>query len=205
MSRDRSRLQSVAVQPEVVLASSSANRRDLLGRLIDGFRVCEPVGGEPLVEGETGRERALRLSRHKAGSVRTAYPSHLIIGSDQVAECGGRVLHKPGTPERARADLEWASGRSIHFWTGLALLDTRNGLEYTAVDHTRVWMRTLSAGEIARYLEADQPWSCAASFRAESRGPSLWHRLATRDPTALVGLPLIRLAHFLRQAGYPVP
>ncbi len=205
MSRDPSRLRPVVGRPEVVLASSSANRRELLGRLIDGFRVCDPVGGESLIAGESGRERALRLSRIKAGSVRTAYPSHLIIGSDQVAECGGRLLHKPGTPERARADLEWASGRSIHFWTGLALLDTRSGSEYTTVDHTRVWMRRLSAEEIDRYLEADQPWSCAASFRAESLGPALWDRLATRDPSALVGLPLIRLAHFLRQAGYPVP
>ncbi len=205
MSRDPSSLRPVSAKPEVILASSSVNRRELLGRLIDGFRVCEPVGGEPLLFGETGRERALRLSFFKAESVKAAYPSHLIIGSDQVAECEGRLLHKPGTSEQARADLAWSSGRSIHFWTGLVLLDTRTGSESTMVDHTRVWMRTLSAEEIDRYLEADQPWSCAASFRAESRGPALWRGLLTRDPTALVGLPLIRLAHFLRQAGYPVP
>ncbi len=193
------------VKPEVVLASSSVNRRALLGRLIDGFQVCEPTGGEPVLEGECARGRALRLSRFKAVSAKTAYPAHLIIGSDQVAECGGRLLHKPLAVEGAMADLQWASGRVIHFWTGLVVLDTRTGTEYAAVDHTRVWMRELSAAEIARYLAADAPWSCAASFRAESRGPSLWRCLSTRDPSALIGLPLIRLAQFLREAGYPVP
>lgn len=191
--------------PRLILASSSENRKALLARLVDHFEVLHPPCAETPLPGESARARAGRLAVLKATAAAPGLTHHLIIGSDQVAECRGRILHKPGTPERARADLSWSAGQRIDFWTGVSVLDTRSGTVRSAIDHTRVWMRPYTVAEIDRYLERDQPWSAAGSFRMESLGPALFRSMATRDPTALIGLPLVVLGRLLREHGYPLP
>ncbi len=191
--------------PQLVLASSSQNRKLLLRRLVSDFAIMEPISGETVEPNERGRLRAIRLARLKAASIAEGLAHHLIIGSDQVAESRGRVLHKPGECGQATSDLLWSAGQQIDFWTGVCVRDTRSGQERYAVDHTRVWMREFTRDEILRYLSIDQPWGCAASFRAESLGPALFRTMVTRDPTALIGLPLIALSHLLRTFGYPLP
>jgi len=129
----------------------------------------------------------------------------LIIGSDQVADLDGSVLDKPGTAARARAQLGASSGREVHFHTALCLLDTRNGRRHTHVDHTCVRFRELTAMEIGRYIEREQPLDCAGSFKCEGLGISLFASIDNADPTALIGLPLIALARMLREAGIELP
>jgi septum formation protein len=147
----------------------------------------------------------LRLAIAKAAAVARDYPDALVIGSDQVAELDGMVLDKPGTAERARAQLAASSGRDVHFHTALCLLDTRSGHRHTLVDHTRVRFRTLDAAEIARYVEREQPLDCAGSFKCEGLGISLFEAIDNSDPSALIGLPLIALARLLREAGIALP
>ncbi len=128
-----------------------------------------------------------------------------MIGSDQVAERDGLILDKPGTVERARAQLAACSGRKVHFHTALCLLDTRSGQDRIHVDHTLVCFRSLDATEIARYVEREQPLDCAGSFKCEGLGISLFERIDNEDPSALIGLPLIALARLLREAGIALP
>jgi len=128
-----------------------------------------------------------------------------VIGSDQVAELDGRPVGKPGTPERARAQLAASAGRSIVFHTAVCLVDTRAGTADTAIDRTEVVFRPLSADEIARYVARENPIDTAGSFKAESAGIALFERIESTDPTALIGLPLIALSRLLRAAGFTLP
>jgi len=128
-----------------------------------------------------------------------------VIGSDQVAELDGRPVGKPGTPERARAQLAASAGRSIVFHTAVCLVDTRAGTADAAIDRTEVVFRPLSADEIARYVERENPIDTAGSFKAESAGIALFERIESTDPTALIGLPLIALSRLLRGAGFTLP
>ncbi len=191
--------------PRLIPASSSENRKMLLGRLVQRFESLDPLCHETPRPGESPRARAHRLAELKARSIAPGLENCLIIGSDQVAGCRGRILHKPETHDRAMADLLWSAGHRIDFWTGVCVLDTRTGEKRSCMDHTRVWMRALTRAEIERYLAQDEPWSCAASFRAESLGPALFRRMVTRDPAALIGLPLIGLSRLLREQNYPLP
>ncbi|MHB1544795.1 MAG: Maf family protein [Gammaproteobacteria bacterium] len=191
--------------PHLVLATTSENRKLLLKRLVHTFETVDPLCEETPQPDELPRARACRLAEIKATSVANGFGNRLIIGSDQVAECRGRILHKPLTSGQAVTDLLWSAGHRIDFWTGVCVLDTRSGEKRSSVDHTRVWMREYTRAEIQRYLSKDQPWSCAASFRAESLGPALFRSMATRDPTALIGLPLIALSRLLRELDYPLP
>lgn len=191
--------------PELILASGSAGRRQLLQRLQLPFRVIVPGIEESRRPGEAPRALAERLSREKALAVAGGLAGGLVIGSDQVADCDGELLGKPGTRDRAIAQLQLASGRAVTFWTGLALANAGTGHIQSTVIRCDVHFRNLSTGEITRYVDADQPLECAGSFRAESLGTVLFRRLETDDPTSLVGLPLIALCGMLRAEGIALP
>jgi len=191
--------------PTLVLGSTSRYRAELLGRLYRRFDQRAPGTDESSLPGETPRDRALRLAIAKAHAAAEGLEDALVIGSDQVAELEGLVLDKPGSGERARAQLTACSGREVHFHTALCLHDTRSGQDRIHVDHTRVHFRSLDSGEIARYIEREQPLDCAGSFKCEGLGISLFERIDNEDPSALIGLPLIALARLLREAGIALP
>jgi len=191
--------------PRLVLGSTSRYRAELLRRLVANFEQSAPGTDEVPLPHETPPERALRLAIAKAEAAASGRPNALVVGSDQVAELDGLILDKPGTVERARAQLSASSGREVHFHTALCLLDTRNGQRHTHVDHTCVRFRELGAAEIARYIEREQPLDCAGSFKCEGLGISLFESIDNRDPSALIGLPLIALARMLRNAGIALP
>ncbi|MDW2981105.1 Maf family nucleotide pyrophosphatase [Rhodanobacter sp. KK11] len=191
--------------PRIVLGSTSRYRAELLQRLLPDFEQTAPGTDETPLPDEEPAARALRLAIAKAEAVARNRRDALVIGSDQVAELDGLILDKPGTVERARAQLAASSGREVHFHTALCLLDARDGRRHTHVDHTRVRFRALGAAEIARYIEREQPLDCAGSFKCEGLGISLFEAIESRDPSALVGLPLIALARLLRMAGIELP
>ncbi len=193
--------------PDLVLASTSRYRRDLLARLATGFRVMPPDVDETPRPGETALALATRLAEAKALAVARGCPGALVIGSDQVAELDGRPTGKPGTREQALAQLAASSGRSVIFHTALCVADARTvpPTIHAATDRTEVVFRTLDAGEIARYVDREQPFDAAGSFKAEGLGIALFERIDTTDPTALIGLPLIALARLLRAAGFTLP
>lgn len=191
--------------PRLVLGSTSRYRADLLRRLIADFEQQSPGTDETAMAGETPVARALRLAIAKAEAAADGCSNALVIGSDQVAELDGRLLDKPGTAAVACAQLAASSDRTVQFHTALCLLDTRDGQRHTHVDHTRVHFRQLDASEIARYVEREQPLDCAGSFKCEGLGISLFEYIDNRDPTALIGLPLIALAKMLRACGLDLP
>lgn len=191
--------------PRLVLGSTSRYRAELLRRLCASFEQRAPGTDETALPGEPPAARALRLAIAKAEAAAAGLIDALVIGSDQVAELDGQMLDKPGTPDRACEQLAASSGRTVHFHTALCLLDSRSGERHTHVDHTQVRFRTLTDGEIQRYVEREQPLDCAGSFKCEGLGISLFERIDNEDPTALVGLPLISLARLLRQAGISLP
>ena len=188
----------------LVLASTSPYRRGLLSRLGLPFTVECPDVDETPAAGETPAALAARLAEAKARAVADRHPNAWVIGSDQVAELDGRPLGKPGTRDRAMAQLAAASGRTVAFHTALCVVGPAGGA-HRHVDRTQVRFRTLDAGEIGRYLDAEQPYDCAGSFKCEGLGIVLFEAIGTDDPTALVGLPLIALAGALRAAGYRLP
>lgn len=187
----------------LLLASTSRYRRELLERLGLPLETARPAVDEAPVAGETPRAMAMRLARAKAEAVALIHPGRWVIGSDQVAELNGAPLGKPGTAERAQAQLAAMSGQIIQFHTAVCLM--RDGEALQACDLTRVHFRALGMAEIARYVAAEQPLDCAGSFKCEGLGISLFEEIENRDPTALVGLPLIALSQLLREAGYTLP
>lgn len=189
----------------IVLGSTSRYRAELLRRLLPDFEQVAPHTDESPLPHEAPPARALRLAIAKAEAVARSCGDALVIGSDQVAEVDGVVLDKPGSSERACAQLAASSGRSVRFHTALCLLDTRQGRKQTYVDDTRVRFRDLAPAEIARYVEREQPLDCAGSFKCEGLGISLFSAIDSNDPSALIGLPLIALARLLRDAGVAVP
>ncbi|WP_430389464.1 Maf family protein [Dyella sp. 20L07] len=191
--------------PTLVLGSTSRYRAELLRRIYADFEQRAPGTDESPLPDESPRNRALRLAIAKAKAAAEGLTDALVIGSDQVAELEGLVLDKPGTVERARAQLTASSGREVHFHTALCLHDTCTGQNLIHVDHTRVFFRSLDAAEIARYVEREQPLDCAGSFKCEGLGISLFERIENEDPSALIGLPLIALTRLLREAGIPLP
>lgn len=192
--------------PTLILASGSSGRRQLLARLGLPFVAIPPDIDESRRPGESPPGLAERLSREKALAVAgTREAGGLVIGSDQVADCGGVILGKPGTIERAASQLALASGRCVSFWTGLALVVAGSERIRSTVVRCDVHFRELQEDEIRRYLARDTPLDCAGSFRAEGLGSILFRRIETEDPTSLVGLPLIALCGFLREAGIRLP
>lgn len=191
--------------PRIVLGSTSRYRADLLRRLIPHFEQVAPATDEAPLPDEEPRARALRLAIAKAEAVAQLCPGALVIGSDQVAALGDLVLDKPGSVERACAQLAASSSREVDFHTALCVIDTRHHRQYTHLDLTRVCFRQLQPDEIRRYVEREQPLDCAGSFKCEGLGISLFDRIDNQDPSALIGLPLIALARLLREAGVTVP
>lgn len=189
----------------LILASSSPYRRALLDRLQLSYQACSPEIDESRLEHETPEAYVRRLSREKAEAITARFPQALIIGSDQTAVLNGEILGKPGTHERAFQQLQRAAGHHVDFLTGLCLLDSANGDAQTEVVTTRVHFRPLDDATIERYLQLEQPYDCAGSFRSEALGISLFERIEGEDPTALVGLPLISLISMLHQAGLSLP
>jgi septum formation protein len=188
----------------LVLASTSRYRRALLNQLGLPFAVASPATDEAPLAGESPVRTALRLAEAKARSVAHDHPGALVIGSDQVADCDGRAIGKPVDHADAVAQLTALSGRTVVFHTGLALLDAATGDCQTAMIDVRSTFRELAPAEIEAYLRRDQPYDCAASVKSDALGIALFTRIDSDDPTALVGLPLIRLTDMLRAAGVAV-
>jgi septum formation protein len=185
----------------LLLASTSPYRRRLLERLGLPFAVEAPQVDETPAADELPAARALRLARLKAAAVSARHPGSLVLGSDQVADCGGLVLDKPGDAAGCRAQLRASSGRAVQFHTAVVLLRAEPPVVRDFIDQTTVRFRSLAEDEIARYVERDAPFDCAGGFRSEGLGVTLFESVETRDPTALVGLPLIWVADALRAAG----
>jgi septum formation protein len=189
----------------LILASSSRYRRELLRRLQLTFEVMAPHVNESPLALETPLERAPRLALAKATAVSRRRADATVIGSDQVAVCKGEILDKPGTAERCEAHLRWLSGSAATFYTAVAVLPAAGGASIQFLDTTTVYFRPLQSAEIARYIEVEQPFDCSGGFRSESLGISLFARVVSEDPTALIGPPLFALGRALRQLGYQLP
>jgi septum formation protein len=187
--------------PPIVLASTSPFRRDLLARLGLPFVADSPAVDESRRPDEPPQVLVLRLAEAKARAVAECHPGSLVIGSDQVACIGDEVLGKPGDRARAIAQLERASGRAVLFQTGLCLLNTASGRAQTLVEPFRVHFRRLTRARIEGYVDRERPFDCAGSFKSEGLGIALFQRLEGEDPTALIGLPLIRLVALLELEG----
>lgn len=187
------------------LASTSPYRRELLAKLGLAFEVARPEVDETPLTGETPTAMAERLADAKARWVGARHAHAWVIGSDQVAELNGQPLSKPGSFERAADQLAAASGQRVEFHTAAALYRHSDRRAFRFCDLTVVQFRTLSNHEIERYLHAEQPYDCAGSFKAEALGITLFDSIESRDPTALIGLPLIGLAQVLRLAGFALP
>ena len=187
----------------LILASTSAYRRELLARLGVAFRQQSPQVDETAAPGEVPAMLAVRLAAAKARAVAATNPGALVIGSDQVADCAGTVLGKPGDIVRARRQLRASSANRVVFHTAVCLIDARPqpAREFHAIDTTTVVFRDLTDAEIERYLAREQPFDCAGSFKSEGLGIALFERIESQDPTALIGLPLIALCQLLREAG----
>ncbi len=188
-------------QPPLVLASSSRYRRELLERFGMAFEVDSPAVDETPQAGETPRDMALRLAVAKARAVAARHAGALVIGSDQAAAMGGKPLGKPGTAARAVAQLLAFGGRSVDFFTAVVLLHEPSGRLQTHVDRTRARFRRNTEREIERYVAADNPLDCAGGIKFEARGTLLLDGVETQDPSAGIGLPLIRLGAMLRAEG----
>ena len=189
----------------LILASTSRYRAALLERFGVGFNTASPAVDEAELTGETPRSRAARLSDAKAEAVATQYPEAVVIGGDQVAALGERVLRKPGNAANCRDQLRLLSGSTAEFFTACTVRCLATDLRISHVDTTRVGFRALLENEIARYVDREQPFDCAGGFKAEALGITLFERMVSEDPTAIVGLPLIWLAGALRTAGYAAP
>lgn len=183
----------------LILASTSRYRRELLARLGLPFDVAAPGTAEVEAAGESPAAMAARLALAKARSIRAQ--DALVVGSDQVASLDGRILRKPGTHEAAVGQLLDCQGRSVLFHTAVAVVDTRTGNAVEHVDRTEVRFRTLARAALEQYVRLEQPLDCAGSFKSEGLGVVLFEEISSRDPTALIGLPLIFLAQALRSLG----
>ncbi|PWT71677.1 MAG: septum formation protein Maf [Proteobacteria bacterium] len=189
----------------LILASTSVYRRELLARLQIPFEVVAPDVDETPIHGESPPATALRLAEAKAKAGGALRPGALVLGSDQVAEIDGVRLGKPGGRDRAREQLLLASGRDVVFHTAVSLFLGERGRTESSLVPTRVRFRSLSASDVDRYLDKEQPYDCAGSAKSEGLGISLLEEISCSDPTALIGLPLIAVADLLRKAGLRVP
>lgn len=189
---------------KLVLASTSPYRRELLGRLGLDFAIAAPAVDESRLPDESPEQLVRRLAEAKARAVAAQFPAALIIGSDQVAVLEGEVLGKPGDHANAVRQLTAASGKRVTFLTGLCLYNS--GSDHCQVDVVpyTVEFRPLNAVQIENYLKHEQPYNCAGSFKSEGLGIALFQRMAGEDPSALIGLPLIRLTGMLATAGLDI-
>jgi septum formation protein len=191
--------------PPLILGSSSPYRRELLMRLTLPFTTHSPDVDESRLDGEPAAAQARRLARLKADAIAARFPHACVIGSDQVASCRGQHYGKPGNRAAAIAQLAELSASTVVFDTALCVIDPRTGRHLEASVPTEVAFRALTPDEIERYVDIDTPFDCAGAAKSEALGIALLERLSGDDPTALVGLPLIRLSALLREIGYPLP
>jgi septum formation protein len=188
----------------LILGSTSRYRRELLERLRMPFTVIAPDVDETPQAGESPRDLAWRLARAKAQAVAAAHPEAVVIGSDQVADLDGEPLGKPGEHAKAVAQLQRMRGRVVIFQTAVSVVCLASGFADTQLAAVKVKFRELSDAEIEVYLRAEEPYDCAGSAKSEGLGIALLESIDNDDPSALVGLPLIRTCHMLRAAGVPV-
>ena len=189
---------------KLILASTSPYRKALLERLQLDFECDAPDIDESPLAGEAVEDMVVRLARLKAEAVAGKHPGALVIGSDQSAVLDGEILAKSGNYDAAFRQLQRASRKRVVFQTGLCVLNTRTGHARTACVPYTVVFKTLTDDMIKRYLEKDQPYNCAGSFKSESLGIALFERFEGEDPNALIGLPLIRLIDMLNNEGFSV-
>lgn len=189
----------------LLLASSSPYRQGLLARLQLPFEARSPDLDERRLPEEPVLEMSIRLASAKAAALRTAYPQHIIIGSDQAAELDGQPLGKPGSQAAARVQLQRMSGRTVVFHTAVCVLDAASGRSVVMEVPTRVVFRTLGSDRVEHYLQREPAFDCAGSFKSEALGISLCREITSSDPTALIGLPLIALVEMLEAFGIEVP
>jgi septum formation protein len=197
--------EALATPRALVLGSTSRYRRELLERLGLPFEVAAPDIDESPLPGEVPPALARRLALAKAMVVAQRYPDAIVIGSDQVADLDGEALGKPGDHVRATAQLRRMRGRTVVFHTAMAVVCLASGFQQEDVAPVRVAFRPLTDAEIETYLRREQPYDCAGSARSEGLGIALLDGIDSDDPTALVGLPLIRTCRMLRAAGLQVP
>ncbi|MDE2418076.1 MAG: septum formation inhibitor Maf [Burkholderiales bacterium] len=188
-------------QRPLILGSTSAYRRELLQRLRIPFSVESPHIDETPLPGEAPATLARRLALAKARAVAQRHPGSVVIGSDQVADLNGQPLGKPGTHARAVAQLQQMRGKTVVFQTAVAVVCEQSGFVQQALAPVQVKFRDLTDAEIEAYLQAEQPYDCAGSAKSEGLGIALLENIDNDDPTALVGLPLIRTSTMLRAAG----
>ncbi|MGX5834899.1 Maf family protein [Aeromonas piscicola] len=189
----------------LILASTSRYRKALLEKLALPFECAAPEVDESPLPDESAEALVARLALAKASAIADQFDQGLIIGSDQVCICDGQILGKPGTVEKAVAQLMTAQGRSVTFYTGLCVLDAASGRTEQLVEPFTVHFRTLDEAALRRYVEAELPLDCAGSFKCEGMGIVLFKGLEGRDPNALIGLPLIGLIELLARHGLALP
>jgi len=189
------------LQRALILGSTSRYRRELLQRLRVPFEVVSPDVDETPLANEAPQALATRLALAKAKAVAVLHPNAVVIGSDQVADLNGEPLGKPGTHERAVLQLQRMRGQTVVFQTAVSVVCQASGFEQTELAQIKVRFRDLSDAEIEAYLRAEEPYDCAGSAKSEGSGISLLDAIDNDDPTALVGLPLIRTCRMLRAAG----
>lgn len=195
---------SSLTQRSLILASTSVYRRQLLERLHLRFGVIASQVDETQIAGESPESMACRLALAKAQSVAQAYPGAVVIGSDQVAELDGKALGKPGNHARAVQQLQTMRGKTVIFQTAVAVVCLESGFAQTDLVQVKVTFRDLSDAQIEAYLLAEQPYDCAGSAKSEGLGIALLERIDNDDPTALIGLPLIRTCRMIEAAGIQV-
>ena len=186
---------------KLVLASTSPYRRMLLEKVVSEFICAAPHTDETAHENETAPELVERLAVAKAKALAEQYPSHFLVGSDQVAVVDGSILGKPGNEANAIQQLTTARGKIVTFYTGLAVYDSAQQRLQSCVEPFEVHFRDLTDAEIKGYVALEQPFNCAGSFKSEGLGISLFERLQGDDPNSLIGLPLIKLLAMLREWG----
>ena len=191
-------------QPALILGSTSRYRRALLERLRVPFDVVSPEVDETPLPCETPQALACRLALAKANAVAAQHPNAVVIGSDQVADLNGAPLGKPGNHARAVQQLQRMRGQTVVFQTAVAVVCQATGFAQMEVAPVRVRFRDFSDGEIEAYLQAEQPYDCAGSAKSEGLGIALLDAIDNDDPTALIGLPLIRTCRMLRDAGISI-
>jgi len=198
-------MNSESLPATLILASSSQYRKMLLERLGMAFDCQSPDLDETALKKESPGELVARLARQKADIIGRQQPQAIVIGSDQLAVFDGRPVGKPGSHQVALEQLLSFSGRTVEFLTAVCVLSYQTGFSEQYTDRTRVCFRTLHQEEIERYLTKEKPYDCAGAFKAESLGIVLFERIINEDPTALIGLPMIRTAAMLRRAGLQLP
>ena len=198
-------MNSASLPEKLILASSSKYRKHLLQRLGIPFDCHSPEIDETALPGESPFDLVARLSAQKAAALSGQHPQAVVIGSDQVAVFDGQIIGKPGTHRAALVQLSCFSGQLVEFHTAVSVQCHLSGFKQDHTDCTRVYFRTLQHDEIERYLQKEKPYDCAGAFKAESLGIVLFERIASEDPSALIGLPLIHTAAMLRHAGWLLP